>query len=419
MKHKKIEAQDSAKLLHSSKHFCIMPWTHIHILPSSKVLPCCIWPYDKPIGDVSQQSLQEIWNSDSYKELRLNMLADKPSAGCKRCYEVEESGSGSVRRMLNTDYVDYFDKFVPLTNQDGSHDKLNLTHFDVRFSNICNFKCRGCSPELSSAWHSDFEKMYGSTGPKYITVSPNENLWDELNSLIDTIEVAYFAGGEPLIMDDHYRMLEEFISRKKFVELAYNTNLSKISYRGKSICDYWNHFDRVRVGISIDDVGKRGEYFRHGMDWTQTLENIRYIKQHSPHVNFTVNCTVNAMNVLYIPEIHATLVNEGVIRPNKFQENLLFDPDFLRAQILPRPLKRMAAANIYSYMESCKKNPDWSEVEIFQNNQRMLTILRHMDQQDLTHLLPAFIERTRKLDELRNESFKDVFPELAAYISLD
>src|SRR5690606_13564279 len=159
------------------------------------------------------------------------------------------------------------EKFVPRTASDGSHDKVNLTYFDVRFSNICNFKCRGCSPELSSAWQSDFEKAFGLSFPKYVSVSPNPKLWAELHLLLETVEMAYFAGGEPLIMDDHYRVLDEFIKMKKDVRLSYNTNLSRLTYRDKHICDYWNNFSDVQVGVSIDDMGRRGEYFRHGMEW--------------------------------------------------------------------------------------------------------------------------------------------------------
>ena len=407
--------------LKSSNVFCMLPWVHTHILPSSKILPCCVWPYSAPIGDVSTNSLKEIWNNEDYKKLRLNMLEGKANTNCSHCYEVESVKSESFRQAMNQRFSHLYDSIIPLTGVDGYLEKINLAYFDVRFSNVCNFKCRGCSPELSSSWYSDYEQMFGkySERDKYINVSPNPDLWKELTGLIDTIQVAYFAGGEPLMMEDHYRVLDELITHKKTdVFLDYNSNLSKLSFKNKNICDYWNQFSQVQVGVSLDDFGKRGEYFRHGMKWEETLKNIQYVKDHCPHVVLTVNCTINAMNVLYVKEFHQKLIEEKIIQPHQFQLNLMVNPIELRVQVLPKELKQIAEDKIRSYVQEIEKK-DWGWYATDRNINILNSIIEYMNQQDLSHLLPQFIYRTKKLDSLRNESFADTFPEMAKFIKLD
>jgi sulfatase maturation enzyme AslB (radical SAM superfamily) len=408
-------------LINKSKVFCILPWIHMHMLPNAKVLPCCVWPYDKPLSDASVSSLSEIWNSDGYKTLRLDMLKGQSTENCRHCYEVDGARGMSTRVSKNQRFAHLLDQAIASTKPDGSVEKINMAYFDVRFSNICNFKCRGCSVELSSAWYNDHEKLYNfkSDKPKYFSIDSYPNIWEELMTYIDTVEVAYFAGGEPLIMDDHYRVLDELIKRKKTaVTLSYNSNLSKIKYKDKNICDYWNQFQYVYMGVSIDDIEKRGEYFRHGMNWDKTLENIQYIKEHSPHVKFNVNCTINAMNVLYVTEIHQRLIEEKIIEPHEFTLNLLIDPEELRTRILPSELKGIATSKIKRYMLDYLSF-GWSQHSILHMNSVFVSILQYMNQEDESNLIPQFIDRTKKLDMIRGESYKDIFPELAKYIPID
>ena len=145
-----------------------------------------------------------------------------------------------------------------------------MKYFDIRFSNICNFKCRGCSPILSSAWFEDHEKLfrYKSTKPKLIecsTGNASDKLWQQLTELIPSIDEAYFAGGEPLIMEQHYKVLQTLLEYDRSdVVLAYNTNLSLTKYKNYDLISLWRQFKHVHVSISIDDIGARGEYFRKG-----------------------------------------------------------------------------------------------------------------------------------------------------------
>jgi radical SAM protein with 4Fe4S-binding SPASM domain len=207
----------------NNKTFCISPWIHLHTYPNESVYPCCLTPRNFTVGNLKEKSLKEIWNDEPMKQLRQNMMNDKKSESCRRCYAFEEAGQTSMRNTLNERYHHHFDK-VDVTDITGSYPDLNLVYWDFRFSNICNFKCRMCGPQLSTGWYEDTKKMYKilpSDVPQ--EVDPNK-LWSQIEPLFDSVEEIYFAGGEPLIMEEHYRILKKLDEMKKYdVRIRYNS----------------------------------------------------------------------------------------------------------------------------------------------------------------------------------------------------
>ena len=409
---------DKNELLNKSKHFCMLPWVHMHILPSSAVTPCCVWPYREPLGNLKDNSLKEIWNNDQYKDLRLKMLKDEYIPQCSQCYERQDSGGHALRTTSNQEWGRLFNDVVPDSEVDGELKKFKMALFDIRFSNICNFKCRGCSPELSSAWLSDHEKLfnYKSQKDKLISIMPNEAGWNELVGFLPGVERAYFAGGEPLIMDEHYLILEELIKLEKFsVPLSYNSNMSNLKFRDKMVMEYWKKFKVVHVGISIDDFAERGEYFRHGMKWQKVVENIKTVQAECPHVVFSINCTVSLFNAYYLPELHAEALRLGIIKLGDFFSNLLVDPHEYRVQNLPLEFKEKVAKKIKDYIQHIQSkywltNPHG--VKKLKN--AFDSVIHFMNSGEGSAAdYKKFLSNTKKLDEIRNEDFKMTYPELA------
>jgi organic radical activating enzyme len=55
------------------------------------------------------------------------------------------------------------------------------------------------------------------------------DMWEQLAPHLDYVEQIYFAGGEPLMMAEHYNILDELERRGRFdVRLIYNTNFTHI-----------------------------------------------------------------------------------------------------------------------------------------------------------------------------------------------
>lgn len=406
-------------LFKESKAFCMMPWVHLHMQPSGQVKPCCMPKTSTgTIGDLKDNTLEEIWNCKDLKQLRLNMLAGKKSDICNTCYVLEKAGSNSLRKSSIRHFKQHFDSVVETTQDDGTVPEFHMRYLDIRFSNICNFRCRSCGPQLSSRWHSDAIKIFPDyKNPAIIRpYTDPEKLWKQIEPLIPRLEEVYFAGGEPLIMEEHYRILKILDEKKLYhVRLKYNTNFSQMKYKGQDVMEIWNKFNKVQVGASLDDSYERGEYIRKGQDWQEVMENRKRLLEVCPTVEFFISATISLMNVWHIPDFHKEWVKLGFITSNGFNANLLLDPMYYRIQVLPQHLKDQIKIKYRKYIKE--------ELEGKQETDRTIKafecIITFMEQEDLTSELPTFRKRTNALDRIREEKFVDVFPELEELINFD
>ena len=403
--------------LKASKHFCMMPWIHLHMWPAGTTYPCCMSDPEFPVGDTQKQSLQEIWNGPEMRELRMNMLQDKPSKECRRCYELEENGMGTLRQgSIRTHGKNHWDK-VHSTSDDGSAGDVNMAYLDIRFSNLCNLKCRSCGPQFSSSWFEDHKAVYGDPGHNKILKVRDDmlNFMDELEPLLSSVEQVYWAGGEPLITEEHYRILDKWIEMgKRDVKMDYTTNFTQMRYKRKTAFEYWNAFDTVRVAASLDANHNRGEYLRKNMDWNVVVQNRRDMIEQCPHVYFELTPTVSVYNVLNICDFHKEWIEEGLLEPENIRINILLDPTYMRLSILPPWIKERVVKRYdehISYLQQFKDRTNSKGNSMENIIQDYKNILNFMEQ-DRSNETKMFLWKTKRIDDIRNENVFEVFPEL-------
>lgn len=397
--------------LKDNKHFCILPWIHLHVWPNGKTFPCCLTPYEHDVGNANTSGLKGVWNEMPMKQLRLNMLNDKPSPSCERCYEHERNGYDSLRINANRDYKHWTNYALTETKSDGSVDDMKLVYLDIRFSNLCNFSCRTCGPELSSGWHSDSLAL-GNIDEKYPKFqrlrNTAEDLWDELEPNLQHVEGIYFAGGEPLMMEEHYKLLEYFIKHNKTnITINYNTNFSTLKYKDKDCIDLWKKFERVRIGASVDGMGERGEYIRQGFDWAKFETNLQRFKKELPNLDFYISCTLSVFNAFHMLDFHRYMVVKEYIKPADWDVNVLLFPEHYRFQILPEPYKSKFIDQYQQMLTYLQNQPGTGRAVSGYSS-----AINYMKEQDLysTHI-DRFKDITNKLDCIRNQDFKKTFPE--------
>lgn len=391
--------------------FCILPWIHMHIWPNGKVFPCCLSTFDYTIGNTNSESFIEIWNSEKMRNLRTNIMNSQPTSSCVKCYEHEKNGAHSMRMNLNRDYEHHFNK-VLLTKPDGSLDEIFMAYMDIRFSNICNFKCRTCGPELSSFWVNDSIALnrYSTTQPKILKIKNTlSELWQDMEQWIDTVESIYFAGGEPLIMDEHYKVLEHLIKiGKTDIHIAYNTNFSKLKYKNKDIISIWKNFKRIKVGASLDAMGSRAEYLRNGTVWKDIEDNRERLLKELPNLDFHITSTISAYNAEHCPDFFNDWISKGFIEPTQIDCNVLLSPEYMRAQILPEFKRKEIQEKYIRFVEQHKLKTLNTDGYRYASFESLIDSLN----EDKSHLMPKFINYSKQLDKLRNEQLIYTFPEL-------
>ena len=399
-------------LLTESQTFCIYPWIHLHAYPTGNAYLCCMSEMDSPIGNCKTHTLEQIWNDRPMREARTAMLANKSVDACTRCYEQEASGFMSGRLSANKHHGHHINK-IAKTQADGTFADFELTYWDIRFSNLCNLSCRSCGHIFSSSWYQDQAQLSGPEWKRTHKVLNyagrfETDAWEQLVDHIDHVEQIYFAGGEPLLMDEHYRILDELVRRKKFnVRLIYNTNFTHTQLKDRSVFEYWRLFDSVSVGASLDDQGARAEYIRKGTEWAVVEQNRRDMMVICPKVDFYISPTLSIMNAVSITDFHRAWVEKGLIKPHDININILQDPPYYRIDIAPAEYKQMIKEKFQRHIEWLRDNDPLQRATV-----GFESAIKFMMATDNNHLIQTFWEKTNKLDSIRNEKILDTIPEL-------
>ena len=395
-------------LLKDSKTFCIYPWIHLHAYPTGEAYPCCHAEMGVgQVGNCRTNTLKEIWNDTPMQKLRTDMLSETPNAACARCYEQEESGFFSGRRSANKHHGHHIKKLE--TNP------FEMTYWDIRFSNLCNLKCRSCGHIFSSHWYQDQAKLAGPEWKERNTVlnyagRTETDMWAQLEPHLDYVEQIYFAGGEPLLMEEHYNILEELVKRGRFdVRLIYNTNFTHTDLKGRSVFEYWRQFKSVAVGASLDGSGRYGEYIRKGTDWGQVYANRVEMIAVCPNVDFYISPTLSIMNAWRLPDFHREWVSAGLIKPQDLNVNILQDPAHYRRDIATSDYKARIQEKYEQHLKWLRdQDPLQRATTGFES------AITFMNSTDNTHLIDTFWRKTHELDGIRNESWSNIIPELKA-----
>ena len=410
LQQQEFKSFDKEFLLNKSKVFCIYPWTHLYVHPTGDIGACCAG--EKWVGNLKNHSLEDIWNQQAMKDIRLSMLSESPISACRSCYENESVGASSLRNSANKMLGHHIDR-IDQTQQDGTVEDFKLIRWDVRFNNLCNLKCRICHHVCSSSWHQDLVNLdsdWAEKNPKALLFAGQHqtDVWEQVMPHLDYAEEIYFAGGEPLMMDEHFLILEELERKQRFdVKLFYNTNFTHVQLKDREVFDYWKKFKNVEVSASLDGSGVRGEYMRKGTDWNVVVKNRQRMMKECPNVQFRVGATASILNVLHLPEFHRELVNQGLIMPSDFFVGLLQDPVHYRVDIATPAMRE-------EIQKQYQEHLDWLGPldSVGRATNSFKSVLTFMQQTDNTKLLKEFWKKTVELDTLRNESILDIIPEL-------
>ena len=288
---------------------CLAPWTHTYLSPQTERRMCCAsrepaQNFEQYIdtasgtGQYIPVTLEQHWNSDHMRSVRRRMMAGETLPECDVCNS----------KLLNTSvYRDYFGHLfghkleeVYATTDASGATTMQPVSWDYRFSNLCNFKCRTCGDMLSSSWEAE-QKTHNMVD---LTNSKNNWMVPEIRRQIsqfqDTqiesefaeaveqhrVEEIYWVGGEPLMYEQHWRYMRRIVELGDGARVyaRYNTNLSRIDYRGTNLYrDILAHVRDWQICASIDGTGATGEYIRTGLDYPTFLKNFEAGLEYQKH----------------------------------------------------------------------------------------------------------------------------------------
>jgi len=369
-----------------------MPWIHFHISNGGTAKACCV--ANIPYGNINKESLEEIWNGDAINQIRKKFLKGESDKRCATCHKLEATGAKSIRQET-------FEKFEHIVVTKNEIDWP--VYFDIRFSNVCNFRCRTCWHGASSKWFADAKVLGTNIGQQAILKNINEvdAFIAKSSAALLKAEEFYFAGGEPLVTKEHYILLEWLIKNKATgARLRYNTNFSKLGFQQYDALKMWAHFPAVELLASIDASESLGEYIRKEMKWQEIVDNRERIRA-LPHVQFKIAPTVSVLNVLHLPDLYEQCLESNMIEPEGIYINILERPDHYNIQILPADKKLEVQVRYQRFFRWLHANSISEKVKLLFEE-----ILNYMMALDRSDLWAKFLVANGRLDALRGEEYR-------------
>jgi hypothetical protein len=233
-----------------------------------KIQPCCV------VSSDYSKSASEINNPNRFLD-----LYESKDKHCKKCIDLENAGIKSLRSH-----------YISL-KRGKPHHTQDIQFLDVRNSNFCNARCRICGPYNSSKWH---QEIFGNLEIRHAPF--------DFNVLNDNLIEIYFAGGEPMIMEDHYRILHRCIEIgiSNSIRLRYNSNLSTLTYKDQDIMELWKKFLHVHVVASADGVGENFEMMRTDLKWSNFEKNLKMLQKNN--ISTSILFVLNNLNIWFLYE---------------------------------------------------------------------------------------------------------------------
>lgn len=456
-----------------SETFCALPWLHLSSRPDGKMRTCCtsnassvqdsdssnkigggevgVVKNDDGIpANFNHTSLADAWNSSYMRNVRKMMLRGEKPASCLKCYKEEAAGHLSKRNWETEYWGNRYDlnQLVKETDDNGKIPP-KIRYIDLRMGTKCQLACVMCSPHDSSGWIKEWQSIYpkieneklkGTSswenkgkvhGASYNWHKNNPRFWDELMDQIPHMYQLYFAGGESLIIEEHYDLLEECIKRghAKNIELRYNSNA--VEWRD-DLFDLWAEFKRVRFHYSIDAYGEQNDYIRYPSKWDHQEKVFWKLDNTSDNVEVTTATTIMALNVPYIPEFVQWKVNQGFRKLNKWplgaggiNMHFAYWPPQLNVKVLPQNIKQQITEKyeqeFYPWiLDNWEKFTGVKESGITQEEflnasyglKRFQGIINFMNSEDWSERLPETKEYIRLINSQRSwdSKFLKVFP---------
>lgn len=337
------------------KTLCVLPFTHLATHPNGLVSPCCVANYEngvcfsrtnKKVLNLSDNTIDQIMNSDSFTEIRRKMLNDERPVECIGCYKDEDNGIESKRQRENSRFTieEYF----------LQKEKFPLKFVELRLGNVCNIKCLTCNPMSSSKWIEDVKKLpelqkmdhynYSDFTSKWFR---NKEWYEQLLNHCDSLEEIYINGGEPTLIKEHFYFLEKLIELgvSKNISLLYNINVTLLP---EKFLELLREFKHVKIQLSVDDIGERNYYIRYPSEWHTITDHISVIRKETFDISITQ--TLSILNICNIGNFFKFFHDIPV------EVNMVYSPNFLHVSNLHENLKSLATDQISMINDEFTKN---------------------------------------------------------------
>ena len=425
-----------------SATFCIYPWMECIVGPTSHLKICCI--AEKPVKDednrvynLEQDSLKDYWNSYGLRQVRKKMLAGEKIKACQHCYYQESLGRSSYRQSFNKQWLnsehreDILNRVEKSRTNDFKVEEAPL-YLDIRPGNLCNLKCRMCSPGSSSKIYKEQKEILKDNpvelsslvNTSYFKKSEKElsnwhknpDLWNNIYQWSEKSKQLYFTGGEPTLIKQNWDLIQHLTQKglSKNIDLVFNLNCTQVPDK---LLDTFSNFSNITLNFSIDGYKNIQEYIRYPSKWLEVEKNIiKMLKHSNKNTHFYFCPTIQVYNILDISYLFQWIENlKHSYETIGVSLNMCTQPEFLDIAILPKSIKKQALHKLKDWESSLTSQDDF----FLDCLKGIKNVLKQKEKKDISYHLKRFYKYTCILDKKRNNIFKKSCPELYQLLEKD
>ena len=417
-----------------SDSFCAAKWYNATIWLGSGQTTSCHHPLPHAIDiEAIKTNPSAIHNTPQKKEQRRQMQVGERPAGCDYCWKIEDMSTDAVSdRVYKT--VIYNDKDLDDAYNLPANEDVNLQTLEIAFDRTCQFACSYCNPAFSTSWVRDIHQNGAYTnlvsdGRNHFTHEHSSSQLFKLNEVNPYVEAFFkwwetdlhktlkelrITGGEPLMSDNTWRLIDWFKAHKgeSKTRLAINSNLGFKRDILERLLDSTQGID-LDIYTSNESMGAHAEYIRDGLEWKQWVGNLIFLLNSKKVRGIHVMCTINA---LCLPSLSEFLYNMMKLKEKygrealSFTLNILRFPSFQSPMILPAELRARYSKELSEFLFNNKNNKALHEHEL-EHIKRLIDYLQQDTTVD-TNLLQDFKNFYQQYDQRRGKDFKYTFTQL-------
>ena len=340
-----------------NKTFCPMPWYHVASNPDGSMRACCASPTTQ--YKFGKHKIREFWNSDYMKNMRVKMLNDEWPDACYRCKDDEARKVRSHREIFLETARQDMKKFYLIWNrrkktQKDGYLEDDPVYFDMKFGNLCNLKCRMCSPLSSSLFFKEMQDNMSEKFPEFMLLEykrtekykqwyEGDEFGEDFNDLAKSMIKFKATGGEPFLTKRIYDFMDHCIKKgyNKNMEVQFTTNGTKMT---DSLIAKLRTFKVCSLAFSIDGHDDVYDYIRNPYKFSKLKRNLE--KTVNSGIQTDVFITIQILNVFNVFGL-TDMINKLGLHIDFIP---VYAPDYYDIRILPQAIKEKVNRRIDEYV---------------------------------------------------------------------
>jgi len=427
---------------------CLAKWKQVSLhLPTGLNNSC----YHPPLHAIDPVEIQfdpgALHNTAHKKEQRKLMLSGQRPTECSYCWKMEDQGKLSDRHYRSGEPWAAVD-FERIKNSTGDKDVVP-SYVEVNFNHACNLSCSYCSPQFSSTWQAEVDRLGGfptSTAhndPAHFTGRNRPIPVKDANPYVDAFwswwptlypEIKHFrmTGGEPLMDRNTYRVFDYVLENPKSdLHLNVTSNFSvedqlfeKYMSYVKRLCNA--NIEHFMQYVSLDGWGTQAEYIRHGMDFDLVWSRVnQYLTDVPSYNSLTFIITMNNLSVSSLQQLLKGILelrrkHSTTYQRVWFDTPVLREPAWQSLQILPESyVQRLAGVRDWMSEHLTTESDPYNGFKDYEvaRLDRDIAWMRSAQAQDHSTAQADFYRFFSEHDRRRGTDFLQTFPEMRSWWS--